>query len=118
MGDLIPITQHEKFILTKARAEWFYGIDCNLDENARSLYHFLIGVSNFNYGLTYLKWPTMEDAITNLQHSEWGRNHSTATIKNAFSQLRKNRYLRFTYNRELEARVMELIEFVGENARS
>ena len=118
MGELIPITQHEKYIPSKVRADLFYGIDCNLDENARSLYHFLLSISSINYGITHIKWATTEIAINELNSSEWGREFSTATIKSAFSLLRKNRYLRHTYVRVLDARVLEMLEFIGENTRS
>jgi hypothetical protein len=118
MGDLVPITQHKKYSPSKVRACLFYGIDPNLDENARALYHFLLAVSTLNYGITYIKWSTTEDAIQELNHSEWGREHTTLAIKSAFSLLRKNRYLRHTYNRELDARVLELLDYIGENARS
>ena len=118
MGDLVPITQHKKFVPSKVRAEFYYGIDSNLHETARSLYHFLMAVSSLNYGVTYIKWATTENAINELNTSEWGREHSTATIKGAFSLLRKNRYLRHTYVNELDARVLELLEFVDKTARS
>ena len=117
MGDLVPITQHQNYVPARVRAELFYGIDCNLDEESRSLYHFLLGVSSINFGITYIKWATMEDAIFQLAQSEWGKKYSTATIKGYFYQLRKNRYLRFTYNKQLEARVLQLIDFIGENAK-
>jgi hypothetical protein len=117
MGNLVSITTHQNYVPTKVRAELFYGIDCNLDETARSLYHFLLGVSTINFGITYIKWATMDDAIFHLASSEWGKGHSTATIKGAFYQLRKNRYLRYTYNRELEARVLQLVDYIGENAK-
>jgi hypothetical protein len=117
MGDLIPITQHKKYIPEKVRAELFYGIDCNLDETSRSLYHFLLAISSVNYGITYIKWATTEIAIHELSGSEWGRDFSQATIKGAFSLLRKNRYLRHSFARVLDARVLELLEFIGENTK-
>lgn len=118
MGDLVPLTQHKNFVPIKVRAELYYGIDPNLDETARGLYHFLLAVSTVNYGITYIKWATTENAIQELNHSEWGREFSTATIKGAFSLLRKNRYLRHSYVSVLDARVLELLQFIGEDARS
>jgi hypothetical protein len=118
MNNLIPITRHEKYMPTKVRADLFYGIDCNLDENTRALYHLLLAVSSVNYGITYISWPTTEDAISELLKTEWARNLQTYAVKNAFSSLRKNRYLRHSYVKVLDARVLELLEFIGVNARS
>ena len=119
MGTLHPITQHTNFVPCKVRAELFYGIDSNLDENARSLYKFLLGVSTMNYGITYIPWATTDIAIEELYKSdEWGKDLQMYAIRNAFSLLRKNRYLRHTYVRVLDARVLELLDYIGENARN
>lgn len=116
MGDLVPITKHEDYVPVKVRACLFYSVDNKLNENAKELYFFLSKVCKRDYGVNYLPWPTMEDAVEQIIRSEFGKDLQMYAIKNAFSNLRKNGYLRHTYNRVLAARILELREYIGENA--
>lgn len=121
MGTLHPITQHKQYVPAKVRAILYYGIDPNLEEIDRAIYKFLtevcIHMDQIIRSIRYCKWSTMEEAIIEVASSEVARDIPTSRVQTALATLRKNRYLRLTFNHELNARVMELLDFVGESAR-
>lgn len=116
MGSVTPITKHEKYIPARVKARTYYLIDPNLDDTARSLYEFLFGEAKVWHCMAYLEWPTTDDALNNIYRSSWGKDLQMTVIRSAFATLRKNRYLRFQYESVLTARILELMEFVGERA--
>ena len=119
MGDLIPITKNEKFVPKKIRAELFYGIDSNLDEDAKAIYQLIISTSRWKTtdGARCMLWPTVEDAVIAVKNSEFGKDLTISKIHTAFTTLRRNRYIRHRYDSATGKRIMEVIDFIGVNAR-
>jgi len=117
MAELGIITNHKKYLPHKVRAFLYYGIDPNLDEPARALYRMLLSISKKFHSVRYCSWPVMEDAVIAVANSEFAKDMPTYAVRGAFTTLRKNRYLRHTFNVDLNERILELQEFIGENAR-
>jgi len=117
MGSVTPITAHDDYIPSKVEASKFYLIDSALDENCKTLYEYLLTIAKQFDVMTYVSWATTGEAIDELLKSNWGRDLQIYVIKGAFATLRKNRYLRFQYDTTLEARIMELMEFIGESVK-
>lgn len=117
MGKVVELSSHESYVPTKVKALDFYKYDSNLDVVARELYQHLEGISKRKHSTTYLDWPTTEEAMNALFQSNWGKDLPGYVIKSAFALLRKNRYLRFTYDSTIQARILELMEFIGESSK-
>jgi hypothetical protein len=117
MDNVVPITKHEDYVPFRVDASKYYKIDPTLDEHSRTLYEYILSITKKFHDMAYVEWATTGEATDGLMKTTWGKDLQMYLIKSAFGSLRRNRYLRFQYDTTLGARIMEVMEFVGESIK-